>query len=323
MGKIIVRFKDGTQEVYKTTIDAPIVDTLVGKTLEVRFSDIGYKSQLVGTYKPKSTEPIETTTPPPEPPASGTLLYDSERDVDWPAIQKQLDTKNAGLPENQKLDYVRFDNIYGDQSKVDSGYIRTNASGDPRLLLFPATHEICLEHDGKYGRLYFGKRNYNSKLVCKLKVDSCDNGFSAKLRNRHQFRQYCREVLGYTQEEADAIADILVQGGQGIGLRCSSVDNDLEVWHGKEISGPSGSFSPKIEPNVYQNLEFSVFDKSGKIHIIDKLNGKIIKEGDISAPSQFFNKSNFDEWSEFWIRYNTAEKPNQRLFVKNVQLFAL
>lgn len=250
------------------------------------------------------------------------LVYDSDRDIAWDDIQAILEQNNAGLKDTEKLDYVRYDNIYGDQSKVDSGYIRTNASGNPRLLLFPATKEICLEHDGKYGRLYFGKRNYNSKLVCKLKYDSCDNGFSAKLRNRHQFRQYCREVLGYTKEEADKIAIELVQGGQGLGLRCGEYDNDLEIEHDTgEVSGPNGTFSPKLESGKYHDLEFSVYDKDGKIHVIDIVNGKKIGEGDVKAPSQFFKQELFNEWSEFWIRYNTAEKPNQRLFVKQVKLY--
>jgi len=281
---------------------------------------------LIGSVTPPPDEsPESPESPPVEEPTAGTLIWDSDRDIDWTAVQKKLDENNAGLKPEEQLEYVRYDDIYGDQSKVNSGYLRTNASGNPRLLLFPKTHEICLEHDGKFGRLYLGKCNYNSRFVTKFKCDKQTNKPSFKGRNRHQYRQYLVEVLGWTEKKADEVAIELVQGGMGLGIDPKgSVDNDLEIEHDSgEVSGPQKSFSPALEANQYHELEYSIFDKDGKIHVIDKINGKVVSEGDVKAPSQFFNKAQFLEWSEYWFRYNTPEQANQRMYMQHAKLYAL
>jgi len=245
----------------------------------------------------KKTAP--TPQPQPEvppvvtPPAAGTLLYDSNVDIDW--------TKG-----DQKIE-----DILGDDSKPNSKYIRMNASGSPRMYLVAATKELILEHDGKYGRAYFGVCNYNSRLECEFKLDSCSNNASFKVRNRHQ---YADTVDANAPNEQK-------QGGQGCAVHCDSVENDLEVYHGKEMGGPSASLSPKLAAGQYHKLEFSCFDKGGKIHVIDKINGKVVSEGDIAAPSQFFNKAEFDAWSEFWVRLNADS--GGKLYIKNLKMYAL
>jgi hypothetical protein len=285
-----------------------VINTLPNhQRLEFAIQEPNFQPITVGHYFKLGPNPQPTN-----------LLYDSNTDIDWAKLLIQAGTDQ----------FVRVDEIYGDQSKVNSGYIRTNASGNPRILFFPRTKEICLEHDGSYGRLYFGKCNYQSRLECEFKLDSCSSGASFKLRNRHQFRQYLREVLGYTEEEANNVDSIHVQGGQGCGIHCGDTDADFEIVHGGgEASGPTASLSPKLEANKYYGLKFAQFDKSGKIHVkieIDRKDGqgfKTVNEGDVSVPIQCFNRAEFEEWSEFWARLNN---PNGgRLFFKNLKLYKL
>lgn len=254
----------------------------------------------------KSTPNPEPPTPSPQPtPSPEGLIYDSNTDIDW---------------SKGNFD-ITMDKPYGDPTKPNSKYIRMNASGNPRIHAIAATKELVLEHDGKFGRAYFGVCNYACRVEVEIKQEACTKKPSIKTRNRHQYRQYLREVLGYSQEQADKIANELVQGGQGLGIDCDAVDNDLEVWHGKEVGGPNASM-PKIPLNQYYKVEFSQFDKNGKIHVIDKINGKVVCEGDVSAPSQFFNKAQFLEWSEFWLRLNTGEEGGKITF-KNIKVYAL
>jgi hypothetical protein len=97
------------------------------------------------------------------------------------------------------------------------------------------------------------------------------------------------------------------------------VDNDLEVVHGTEMGGPSAKIS--IDVLQYHKVEFSCFDKNGKIHVIVKIDGKQVNEGDVAAPSQFFNKADFDSWSEFWVRLNADS--GGKLYVKNIKMYKL
>ncbi len=232
---------------------------------------------------------------PEEPPTSGTILYDSNTDIDW-----------AGMNGKVKL----VTDTYGNQSANGKGF-HMNASGDPRMFLDPATKELMLEHDGKYGRAYFCVCNYQSRLECDFMLDDKANGASFKLRNRHQYAEQTGTNPPNTQK----------QGGQGCGIHYNEVDCDLEVYHGSEIGGPSATLSPVLEIGQWHSLKFSQYDKDGKIHVVVEINGKVVNEGDVNAPSQFFNKAEFEGWSEFWVRLNAAQ--GGRLKIKNLKLFAL
>ncbi len=108
----------------------------------------------------------------------------------------------------------------------------------------------------------------------------------------------------------------------GYAIHCDSVENDLEVSHGEgEVGGPSKSLSPKLDISKYHNTKFSIFDKAGKIHIIDEIDGKVVSEGDLSAPSQFMNKAAFETWSEIWFRLNADS--GCKLILKNIKVYAL
>ncbi len=247
---------------------------------------------------PEPDEPPGPDQPPDVPPADETLLYDSNRDINW-----------DGIPGDQQV----VTGVYG-EFKPNGKYFRMKASGNPRMILVKATKEMILEHSGDYGRAYIGACNYASRLEGEFKLTNAGDNASFKLRNRHQFADI----------ESGA-PDNKRQGGQGTSFAVDKVDADCEIVHGTEISGPSKSLSPKLEINKYYPFKFSQFDKNGKIHIVDELdqgNGfEVVNEGDTSPPSQFFNKAEFEEWSEFWLRLNA--KGGGRLYLKNIRLYKL
>lgn len=244
-------------------------------------------------------EPQPTPTPEPTPQPSPTgLLYDSNVDIDW----------SKG---DQKIT-----DVYG-TFKPNGKYFRMKASGKPRIYLIAATKELILEHDGDYGRAYFGVCNYQSRFECEFKLESCSHNASFKTRNRHQYGDI---VSGAPDKQR--------QGGMGNAWHCDSVENDLEIVHGTGgEGGASKSFSPKLEPNKWYKIKFSQTDNNGKIHIKDELDRgdgqgyKVINEDDVPAPSQFFNKAEFEAWSEFWIRLNA--KGGGKLGIRNIKMYKL
>lgn len=239
----------------------------------------------------------ETGEPEPQPePQPGQLLYDSNVDIDWDGLNGQV---------------LKVTDTYGNQSANGKGF-HMNASGNPRMYLDPATRELTLEHDGKYGRAYFCVCNYQSRVECDFMLDSTANGASFKLRNRHQ----------YVEQTGDTSAPkTKQQGGQGCGIHYDEVDNDLEVVHGTEISGPSAKLVPVLEAGKWYSLKFSQYDNNGKIHVVVEIDGKVVNEGDVNATSNFFDRELFEGWSEFWVRLNADS--GGRLKVKNLKLYSI
>lgn len=245
-----------------------------------------------------------------DPPSRKKILFDSNVDIDWDAVAKLV-------PKGQK--YFKVTNYFGSIAPNGKGF-HMNASGHPRMLLYPETKEMVLEHDGKFGRAYFAVCNYESLMLADFKLDTPKNNVSFKDRCRHQYRELVKKNA--TDKET--------QGGQGTSFSGTKVDADLEIVHGgspQEMSGPTAKLNPKLAGGKYYTMNFAQFDNGGKIHIIDWLdrndgNGlKIVNEGEIKAPKQFFNKAQFEEWSEFWLRLN-APKGGSVAF-KNVKLIAL
>jgi len=245
---------------------------------------------------------VPDTQPPPNPPPNpppgpGTLIYNSDTDIDWSHDQKITD-------------------VYG-TFKPNGKYFRMKASGSPRMYIVAATKELILEHDGKYGRAYFGVCNYQSRLELEFKLESCAHNCSLKTRNRHQY--------------ADIVSgapDAQRQGGMGNAWHCDSVENDLEIVHGTGgEGGASKALSPKLEANKWYAVKFTQTDNNGKIHIKDEIDRgdgqgfKVANEGDVPAPSQFFNKAEFETWSEFWIRLNADS--GGRLYLRNIKMYSL
>jgi hypothetical protein len=249
------------------------------------------------------------TTPVP-PVITGDVLYDMNVDIDWAAIA-------ADLADDEKpSDHMIITDVYG--NFVPNGkYFRMKASGNPRMLLYPATKELCLEHDGKYGRGYFGACNYDSVLGGEFKLTDPRHKFSVKTLNRHQYRDVFPKA---TNEQR--------QGGQGTGIGIDSIDSDLEVYHdGGEVSGPQRKLSPKLEIDKYYPFKHSVWHENHLVNVKFELNRgngfEVVNEGTTKAPAQFFNRAEFEAWSEFWLRLNTPEEKNQRVWLKNILMTKL
>jgi hypothetical protein len=291
-----VKLRDvGLLRLLDPTVDfeMPIMSKIDGQAAQIL--------QMVKYVAPTTTTPV--------PPVETNVLYDSNIDIDWTGIAADL----ADDPPERQRDHLIISDLYG--NFVPNGrYFRMKASGNPRMLLFPATHELCLEHDGKYGRGYFGACNFDSVLSGKFKLTDPRHKFSVKTLNRHQFRDVFPKA---TNEER--------QGGQGTGIGIDSVDSDLEVYHdGGEVSGPQRKLSPKLDIDVYYPFKHTVWHENKLVNVkfeLDRGNGfEIVNEGTTKAPKQFWNKDQFTEWSEFWLRLNTPLEKNQRLWLKDILL---
>lgn len=259
-----------------------------------------FKQKNSGETPTPDPEPEPEPEPNPEPQPDETLLYDSNRDINWDAIEG---------------DTLVVTDIYG-EFKPNGKYFRMKASGSPRMILLKQTKELLLQHGGKYGRAYFGVCNYESRLEAEFKLTDPSHNASFKLRNRHQFA-----------DVQSGASDKQRQGGQGSSFAINKVDADCEVVHGTELSGPSKTISPKLEINKYYKIKFSQFNENGRIHIIDELDRddgegfKVINDGFTAPPPQFFNKGEFETWSEFWVRANMDN--GGRMYFRNIKLYKL
>lgn len=242
-----------------------------------------------------STEPTPTPEPQPEPiPTPAGVIYDSNVDINWASMTGVL----------------RVDDKYGSIAGGGKGF-HMNASGSPRMYLDPATKELKLEHDGKYGRAYFCVKNYNSRLECEFMLDDMKHNFSIKTRNRHQVNE----------EGGQNVTDEHRQGGIGSSYHESEVGQQVEVVHGNNTLDGSKSI-PKLVANKWYKITYTVQDVNGKVRQINTLDGQVVFQRDISPPSQFFNKADFDNWSEFWTRLNTGDEGGW-LKMRNIKLYSL
>ena len=309
MADFIIRIKDKNNALIKEIISpVPYLDTAPqGSILNLECRERGYKVQYVGNYLTKSSELVDTTVPPiPPVPNPVGLIYDMNTMFDW---------STSGPLK------ITMGDPFGDPCKVGSGYIRMNASGDPRILVDRTNKVFTLEHDGDYGRAYFGIKNYNVKQVLDFLLPNVSDNLSLKVRNRHQYRQYLRECLGYSASQADAISNLLVQGGIGSSYHRDTIEQAVEVWHGNNTSSRDWSI-PALEANKWYQAEYSVFDiGNGEVKQINKLNGNVIAERTVGLPSQFFKKADFDAFSELWVRLN-ATGGGQVKF-RNMKVYAL
>jgi hypothetical protein len=247
-----------------------------------------------------STSPEPGPEPIPIPNPEG-LVWDSNRDIKWETISGEE---------------LKVTSSYGNIKANGKGF-HMNASGDPRMYLKKATKEMWLEHDGSYGRCYICVTNYNSRLECEFMLDSCNSNFSFKTRNRHQVN----EEGGYN------VTDEHSQGGIGGSAHCNSIGNQVEVVHGTNTLDKDFPLDPKLEPNKWYKLKYTVKDVDAntltQITELDRNDGQGFKavSRQIDPPKQFFYKTDFDTWSEFWLRLNN---PNGGVLkFRNVRLYAL
>ena len=227
-------------------------------------------------------------------PPIGTLLYDSNVNINWAAIsgtELRVDDKYVSIAANGKGFHM-------------------NASGDPRMFLKKATKELWLEHDGSYGRAYFCVTNYNARLECDFMLDSCSNNASFKIRNRHQVNE----------EGGGNFTDEHRQGGIGASAHCDEIGNQVEVVHGSNTLSKSKSIS--LQANKWYTVKFSVKDvDANTLRETTEIVGVGTATYDIDPPKQFFYKADFDTWSEFWVRLNADSGGVLKL--RNIKMYAL
>lgn len=286
-GDVIKQFPSSELENYLKSIKKD-------DKFEVQIQETNFEPIAIGDYVKLADDSI------PDPQPIG-LIYDSNVDINWAAITGE---------------FLKVTDVYG--NFVPNGkYFRMKASGSPRMYLYKATKEMMLEHDGDYGRAYFGVCNYQSRLEGEFKLTNASHNASFKTRNRHQY--------------ADIVSgapDIQRQGGMGNAWHVDSVENDLEIVHGTGGEGGSSkALNPKLEINKWYKFKFSQTDDNGKIHIKDELDRgdgqgyKVVAEASVPAPSQFFNKAEFMNWSEFWVRGNMPG--GGQMWFRNIKMYAL
>jgi len=254
-------------------------------------SQLDARATLTVTIRPEGEEP-------PEEPTDGMVkIWDSQE----------------GFKGPRRL----VEDIEGDQSVPDSGYKRMNASGHPRLDILgdeKEQHAILItdpKDDGSesFGRWYLGKKNFNVMMrrMVRFITESAITD-SSKLNARHQFRDYCMEVLGMSKDEADNIPDKKVQGGLGFHVKRNEAGFKIEVVHGTSGNGKDVKLPFTIKTGEYYNTQYWIWHtEDNKLlveHQIEYPIGsgyKTMINESFDAPEQFHNQAEFDEWSEAWI----------------------
>jgi hypothetical protein len=151
-------------------------------------------------------------------------------------------------------------------------------------------------------RLYVAACNYNALIRGQFRFDDAKNdNASIKGRSRHQFGD---EVNKDAKPEEK-------QGGVGFHFSIAEqlAGTQLEIVHGTEGPKKDTPLPKKLVLKQWYPFEVSYKDgKPGEIDCEAKLDfgqGLVsVHKRSISAPAQFFNKAQFDSWSQFWLRDN-------------------
>jgi hypothetical protein len=264
---------------------------------EVQIKEDNFEPIAIGDYVKLAND----STPIPDPTPTG-LKYDSN-------IQGNM---NNGV--------ARFVTDREGNIKADGCGFTVNASGGGGIR--------CLGN-GQFNiepatvgnrRMYIACCNYNARIEGEFSfLDSKPDNLSIKGRNRHQYR-----------DEVDSSApDSKTQGGLGfhISIGSQEVGGKVEVVHGKtEIDSWTSKLSKNLVVGQWYGFKVSYKDRSStevdeKIEL-DYKDGQGFKTvgTHIAKPtSVFFNKSDFDTWSQFWLRDNNEGK----IGLRNVKLYSI
>ena len=269
--------------VYNFTVTATDGHQTVSKTLKV----------TVGSVTP-------TPTPTPTPSPAG-LVYDSN-------VQGKM---NNGVKRFVK-DREGNVNANGFGFTVNaSGGGGINCLGNGQFNIEPA------EKGNR--RMYICACNYNGILEGEFSIlDSLVRNYSIKVRSRHQYR-----------DEVDSNApDSKAQGGLGIhySIAEQKVGFSYETVHGTNGGSVEKSLPKKLEVGKWYGWRYTFKDASSstvniKVELDYKDGNGFVTVLNITptVPSVFFNKADFDTWSQFWLRDNNEGKIAQ----KNVKLYLL
>jgi len=168
-------------------------------------------------------------------------------------------------------------------------------------------------------RMYIACCNYNARLEGEFTfINSSVKNFSIKTRSRHQYA-----------DEVDANApDSKKQGGLGVhfSLADQTVGFQYETVHGTNGGSVDKALPKKLEVGKWYKYKYTYKDASSSTVNIkveldygDGAGFKTVMDITPGIPSVFFNKADFDTWSQFWLRLNDEGKIGNR----NVRLFPL
>ena len=222
--------------------------------------------------------------PPPTPPPTAGVLFDSNTDIDWSSLNGQKKTVN------------KFGNV-GPNGK---GFY-TAASGSPKVEMDPADKSLTLITQPGFGRFYLCVNNYNASVEFEFSVKSGNvDNISSKWRSRHQMGGACDNRFGGLGTHVG------VKDGAIVGFK-------EEKCHNIQGKGDKGKLPKPIEVGKWYGSKYDFKDGAdGKSVIqtryIDYKDGAgYVKVRELEDKNPFpaaFVKALFDQQSEGWFRNN-------------------
>jgi len=258
-------------------------------------------SKVVKVTVGTGVTPTPTPTPAPTPTPTTGLIYDDNVQGKMNNGVKRFVTEREGNVSA---------NGYGFTVNASGGG-GINCLGNGQYNIEPAT-------EGNR-RLYRCVCNYNGRLEGEFSFLTSDvRNYSIKVRSRHQYR-----------DEVDSNApDSKAQGGLGIHFSIASqeVGFSYETVHGTNGGSKEIVLPKKLELGKWYKFKYTFKDASSStVSIIVELDYgdgqgfRTVMAINPTIPSVFFNRADFDTWSQFWQRLNNKGK----IGLRNHKLYAL
>lgn len=343
MAKVYINVKDSKNiKIGEYSFDSPLFDdSKKGTKYNIYLREQGYQEQYTGTHTVKETLPVTPTptcpdgqhwdsalgkcvpnvvTPPTCPPNMhwDATLQKCVEDVVTPppTTGAKYDSNIQGKWNNG---IARFVTSREGIVTADGYGFTVNASGGGGFRIDGKGQGNLEPSSSGHRRIYICCCNYNARLEGEfIFLDSKPRNFSIKTRNRHQ----------YEDEVGGSVPNTKKQGGLGLdfSIEDQEVGHKVEVYHGENMGSVSKALPKNLEVGKWYAYKFTYKDKSSsEIDIKVELDYKdgngfrTVLSHVAKPPSQFFNKADFDTWSQFWLRLNDEGKIGNR----NVRLFPL
>ena len=319
MAKAYFYIKDSAnKELQKIEVNITDFDTApVGKQYNIELREVGLKVQYVGNYAKGSSLPLDPVVTPPVCPTG----------QHWDATLRQCvpDTTPTGLLYSSNIQGkwnnggARFVTDREGNTGANGYGFTVNASGGGGFRIDGKGLGTIEPTGSGHRRIYPCVCNYNATIKGKFAfLTGKERNFSIKGRNRHQYR-----------DMVDSNApDSKCQGGLGIhfDIEGQTVGFQYEVVHGTNGGSVDKPLFNKLQVGKWYPFEYTYKDRSStEIDIkvkLDYSDGKglvTVLDHVTKPPSVFFNKADFDTWSQFWLRLNDEGKVN----VRDVEVYAL
>jgi len=304
MAKIIV-YDDAGERKEILNVEFPqlqqVLDPLPNHNkLSIAIQEPNFEAIEIGEYFKLGSGQTTPPPPPPPPPPTGAK-YDSNVEGKMNNGVKRMVTDREG---DVKANGCGF-------TVNASGGGGINCLGDGQFNIEPAS--------AGHRRMYIACCNYNARLEGEFTFLTSDvKNYSIKTRSRHQYG-----------DEVDANApDSKKQGGLGIhfSIADQTVGFQYETVHGTNGGSVDKKLPKPLEVGKWYKWKYTYQDASGStVHIkveFDYGDGqgfRTVSDFTSQVPAVFFNKADFDTWSQFWLRLNDSGKIGQR----NVRLYPL